>query len=122
MVEYWGCDPNDIDIMMGTLTKSFAAAGGYIAGRKVSISNSSRVFFNFPVAFSKRRKKLSKILSAHHLTGGNKIFFYFLNSGTCTARLTCFILLRNSLRLSFNTFVVYNRLSSSKKSGRLLWG
>lgn len=37
VVEYWGCDPNDIDIMMGTLTKSFAAAGGYIGGRKSTI-------------------------------------------------------------------------------------
>ncbi|GMT10576.1 hypothetical protein PFISCL1PPCAC_1873 [Pristionchus fissidentatus] len=32
VVEYWGCDPRDIDIMMGTLTKSFAGAGGYIGG------------------------------------------------------------------------------------------
>ncbi|CAB3397849.1 unnamed protein product [Caenorhabditis bovis] len=34
VVEYWGCDPTDVDIMMGTLTKSFASAGGYMAGQK----------------------------------------------------------------------------------------
>ena len=27
--------PNDIDIHMGTFTKSFGSAGGYIAGKKV---------------------------------------------------------------------------------------
>jgi serine palmitoyltransferase len=32
--DYFGCDPRDIDILMGTFTKSFASAGGYIAGRK----------------------------------------------------------------------------------------
>lgn len=35
VVEYWGCDPKDVDILMGTFTKSFGAAGGYIAGAKV---------------------------------------------------------------------------------------
>ena len=29
--DLFGVDPNDIDILMGTLTKSFGAAGGYIA-------------------------------------------------------------------------------------------
>uniref|UniRef100_A0AC35UBW9 Aminotran_1_2 domain-containing protein n=1 Tax=Rhabditophanes sp. KR3021 TaxID=114890 RepID=A0AC35UBW9_9BILA len=37
VVDYWGLNPKDIDIMMGTLTKSFAAAGGYIAGSKKTI-------------------------------------------------------------------------------------
>lgn len=32
VVDYWGCDPKDIDILMGTFTKSFGSAGGYIAG------------------------------------------------------------------------------------------
>lgn len=36
IVDYWGCDPHDVDILMGTFTKSFSAAGGYIAGNKVS--------------------------------------------------------------------------------------
>ena len=39
VVDYWGCDPKDIDIMMGTFTKSFGSAGGYIAGTKVRLSS-----------------------------------------------------------------------------------
>jgi serine palmitoyltransferase len=31
-VDHYGCDAKDVDILMGTFSKSFAAAGGYIAG------------------------------------------------------------------------------------------
>lgn len=34
-VDYYGVNPKDIDILMGTFTKSFGSAGGYIAGSKV---------------------------------------------------------------------------------------
>ena len=34
VVDYYNCDPRDIDILMGTFTKSFGAAGGYIAGSR----------------------------------------------------------------------------------------
>ncbi|XP_030855181.1 serine palmitoyltransferase 2-like [Strongylocentrotus purpuratus] len=34
VVEYFGLDPRDVDVMMGTFTKSFGASGGYIAGSK----------------------------------------------------------------------------------------
>ncbi|KAH9937804.1 serine palmitoyltransferase 2 [Epithele typhae] len=34
MTDYFGINPKDVDILMGTFTKSFGAAGGYIAGRK----------------------------------------------------------------------------------------
>ncbi|XP_051510756.1 serine palmitoyltransferase 2-like isoform X2 [Myxocyprinus asiaticus] len=34
VVDYFGLDPTDVDIMMGTFTKSFGAAGGYIGGKK----------------------------------------------------------------------------------------
>lgn len=32
--DYFGIDPREVDILMGTFTKSFGAAGGYIAGNK----------------------------------------------------------------------------------------
>lgn len=38
VVEHAGCDVNDVDVMMGTFTKSFGAAGGYISGKKGMIN------------------------------------------------------------------------------------
>lgn len=43
-VDYFGVDPNDVDILMGTFTKSFGSAGGYIAGSKVSKWSSLLVY------------------------------------------------------------------------------
>ncbi|XP_036273967.1 serine palmitoyltransferase 3 isoform X2 [Pipistrellus kuhlii] len=34
VAEFFGMDPQDVDVLMGTFTKSFGASGGYIAGRK----------------------------------------------------------------------------------------
>ncbi|KAG8524946.1 Serine palmitoyltransferase 3, partial [Galemys pyrenaicus] len=34
VVEFYGMDPHDVDVLMGTFTKSFGSSGGYIAGRK----------------------------------------------------------------------------------------
>ncbi|XP_075879590.1 serine palmitoyltransferase 2-like [Nelusetta ayraudi] len=34
VVDYFGLDPGDVDVLMGTFTKSFGAAGGYIAGKR----------------------------------------------------------------------------------------
>lgn len=39
VVEYWGVDPKDVDIMMGTFTKSFGSSGGYIAADKKIINH-----------------------------------------------------------------------------------
>ena len=41
IIDYFDIDPKEIDILMGTFTKSFGSAGGYIAGKKVEIENSS---------------------------------------------------------------------------------
>lgn len=35
--DYFGINPSDIDILMGTLTKSFGANGGYVSGSKAVI-------------------------------------------------------------------------------------
>lgn len=32
VADYFGIDPKDIDVFMGTFTKSFGSAGGYLAG------------------------------------------------------------------------------------------
>jgi len=37
--DYFGVDPNDVDILMGTFTKSFASIGGYIASSKEVIEH-----------------------------------------------------------------------------------
>ncbi|GMT12122.1 hypothetical protein PFISCL1PPCAC_3419, partial [Pristionchus fissidentatus] len=39
VVEYWDVDVADVDIMMGTFTKSFGSAGGYMAGTKRLVSH-----------------------------------------------------------------------------------
>ena len=38
IVDYFGADVKDIDVLMGTFTKSFGSAGGYMAGKKVRCS------------------------------------------------------------------------------------
>lgn len=39
VTEHHGVDPRDVDVMMGTYTKSFGAAGGYISGSKSLIAH-----------------------------------------------------------------------------------
>ncbi|XP_025103822.1 serine palmitoyltransferase 2-like isoform X1 [Pomacea canaliculata] len=39
VVDYFGLDPRDIDIMMGTFTKSFGSCGGYIGGSRSLIQH-----------------------------------------------------------------------------------
>ncbi|CAG0913529.1 unnamed protein product [Notodromas monacha] len=39
ITDYFGIDPREVDIMMGTFTKSFGSAGGYIAGKRSIIDH-----------------------------------------------------------------------------------
>jgi serine palmitoyltransferase len=39
VTDYWNVNTKDIDVMMGTFTKSFGSAGGYIAGNKQLIDH-----------------------------------------------------------------------------------
>ena len=41
VTDYFGVDPADVEIMMGTFSKSFGAAGGYIAATQVMHLNSN---------------------------------------------------------------------------------
>ncbi|KOS20980.1 Serine palmitoyltransferase 2 [Escovopsis weberi] len=51
--DYFGVDPSEVDILMGTLTKSFGANGGYIAAEKsiidkLRVTNASTIFGEGP--------------------------------------------------------------------------
>lgn len=37
--DYWGVDPSEVDVLMGTFTKSFGSVGGYISGKKELIAH-----------------------------------------------------------------------------------
>eukprot|EP00730_Choanoeca_flexa_P007285 TRINITY_DN12308_c2_g12_i2.p1 TRINITY_DN12308_c2_g12~~TRINITY_DN12308_c2_g12_i2.p1 ORF type:complete len:532 (+),score=132.61 TRINITY_DN12308_c2_g12_i2:82-1596(+) len=37
VIQHYGCNVDDVDVMMGTFTKSFGAAGGYIAASKAVV-------------------------------------------------------------------------------------
>jgi 7-keto-8-aminopelargonate synthetase-like enzyme len=57
--DYWGVDTADVDLLMGTFTKSFGSAGGYIAGSKVSSALSSLLpLLEFLMFFSSFYRKL----------------------------------------------------------------
>ena len=52
--EYFGIDPAEVDVLMGTLTKSFGANGGYIAADKaiidkLRVSNAGTIYGESPI-------------------------------------------------------------------------
>ena len=51
--DYFGIDPAEVDILMGTFTKSFGANGGYVAGSKalvdkIRVSNAGNIYGETP--------------------------------------------------------------------------
>jgi serine palmitoyltransferase len=64
--DHYGLDPRRVDILMGTFTKSFGAAGGYIAGSKALIAH-LRLRAHSPIyAESIPVPLLQQIISATH--------------------------------------------------------
>lgn len=61
VVDYFGLDPRDVEVMMGTFTKSFGAAGGYIAGKRVS-AGVARVWVSPP------RRLMNSCVAASHIS------------------------------------------------------
>lgn len=56
VVDYFGLDPCDVDVMMGTFTKSFGAAGGYIAGKRVRMKHCGLIIWGSHVFLEKEGK------------------------------------------------------------------
>lgn len=79
--EYAGVDPNDIDILMGTFTKSFSGMGGYIAASKEIIdylkSNCTGLIYHTamsPIVCTQIIRALNVIIGTDGSTvGQNKI-------------------------------------------------
>lgn len=62
--DFYGVDPADVDILMGTFTKSFGSIGGYIAGSKELISYLKQTSFANTYATSMSAGCAQMVLSA----------------------------------------------------------
>lgn len=74
VVDHFGLNPKDIDIQMGTFTKSFAAMGGYIAGTRQLIdylrTTSHARFYGAHMSPPVARKILSVLERFEGISGG----------------------------------------------------
>lgn len=71
--DYFGIDPSEVDILMGTLTKSFGANGGYVAGDKaiidkLRVTNAGSIYGESPAP-----PVLAQICSALRIIAGEFI-------------------------------------------------
>ena len=71
--DYFGIDPSEIDILMGTLTKSFGANGGYVAADKsiidkLRVTNAASIYGESPTPLI-----LSQISTALRIINGELI-------------------------------------------------
>ncbi|TFK89332.1 serine palmitoyltransferase 2 [Polyporus arcularius HHB13444] len=64
VTDYFGVDPNSVDILMGTFTKSFGAAGGYIAGKKAVIDRLRIQGHSFTYAESMTPPVLTQVIAS----------------------------------------------------------
>lgn len=102
--DYFGLDPKRIDVLMGTLTKSFGATGGYISGTKLLIDRFRLDYATNVYGESVAPPVLAQIISSLSVIKGD------LNPGEGEERLK---------RLAFNSR--YLRLEL-KKLGFIVYG
>jgi len=108
VVDYYGCDPHDVDIMMGTFTKCFGASGGYIAGTKKLINYIRTRSHSMFYATSMSAPVAQQIISSMKILMGE--------DGTCEGQRRIQTLARNTRhfrqRLKEMGFIVYGHEDS----------
>ncbi|KAI9678594.1 MAG: serine palmitoyltransferase component [Caeruleum heppii] len=73
--DYFGIDPGEVDVLMGTLTKSFGANGGYIAGdkaiiNKLRVTNAGTIYGESPAPpVLMQISSALRIITGEHLPG-----------------------------------------------------
>ncbi|MEM1168084.1 MAG: aminotransferase class I/II-fold pyridoxal phosphate-dependent enzyme [Cyanobacteria bacterium P01_H01_bin.35] len=65
--EYFGINPNNVDLWMGTLSKSFASCGGYIAGSKALVEYLKYTSPGFVYSVGISPPDTASVLAAIHL-------------------------------------------------------
>lgn len=73
VVDYFGYDPKDIDVAMGTFTKSFGSAGGYLAGSKKLIDYLRSTSHNAVYGASMPAPVTQQIISAMRIIMGREL-------------------------------------------------
>ena len=68
--EEWGVDPRAVDVLMGTFTKSFGAAGGYIAGTAALVDHVKHAAPAHLAATALSPTVAQQVLSALHVISG----------------------------------------------------
>jgi len=68
--DYWQVDPADVDILMGTFTKSFGSVGGYIASSKELVNHLRQTSFSNLYATSMSVPCAQMVLSALRVITG----------------------------------------------------
>ncbi|CAN8008870.1 unnamed protein product [Ixodes pacificus] len=104
VVDYFGLDPRDVDLHMGTFTKSFGAAGGYIAGSKAVVDHLRAESHSFCYAASMPAPVAQQIISTCRVIMGE------VGSGDGQRRIE---------RLARNTHYFRRRL---KQMGFIIYG
>jgi len=70
VTDLFGVDPWDVDILMGTFTKSFASVGGYITGKKELIAHLRNTSFATMYSTSMSPGCCQQIITVLHIMSG----------------------------------------------------
>jgi serine palmitoyltransferase len=70
VTDLFGIDPGDVEILMGTFTKSFASVGGYVTGKKELIAHLRNTSFAAMYSTSMSPGCCQQIITALHIMSG----------------------------------------------------